>query len=45
MSLDPVVAVLARQLQPVTTEGFRATAEKVTGLDLEAFFQSNVRVR
>jgi hypothetical protein len=43
--LDPVVAVLARQLEPVTTAGFRATAERVTGLDLEGFFRNNVRVR
>jgi predicted metalloprotease with PDZ domain len=45
MSLDSVVAVLARQLTPVTTAGFQATAEKVTGLDLGSFFRSNVRVR
>ncbi len=45
MNLDPVVAVLARQLAPVTTAGFKATAEKVTGLDLDSFFRSNVRVR
>jgi hypothetical protein len=45
MSLDPVVAVLARQLEPVTTAGFQNTAEKVTGLDLDSFFRSNVRVR
>jgi hypothetical protein len=44
-SLDPVVAVLARQVEPVTTAGFKATAEKVTGLDLDAFFRANVRVR
>jgi hypothetical protein len=45
MSLDPVVAVLARQLEPVTTVGFQATAERVTGLDLDSFFRFNVRVR
>jgi hypothetical protein len=45
LSLDPVVAVLARQLEPVTTAGFKATAERVTGLDLGAFFRANVRVR
>jgi predicted metalloprotease with PDZ domain len=42
MSLDPVVAVLARQVTPVTTASFRATAERVTGLDLESFFRVNV---
>jgi hypothetical protein len=45
MSLDPVVAVLARQLQPVTTAGFEALAERVTGLELGAFFRANVDVR
>ncbi len=45
MNLDAVVAVLARQLAPVTTAGFQITAEKVTGLDLDSFFRSNVRVR
>jgi hypothetical protein len=45
MSLDSVVAVLARQLVPVTTAGFQATAEKITGLDLDSFFRSNVHVR
>ena len=45
MSLDPVVAVLARQPEPVTTSDFRLTAEKVTGLDLGDFFRDNVRVR
>lgn len=45
MSLDPVVAVLSRQLEPVTTEGFQRTAERVTGLDLDSFFRANVRVR
>lgn len=46
MRLDPVVAVLARQLEPVTTAGFQATAEKVTGLDLDAFFRTRVgRIR
>jgi predicted metalloprotease with PDZ domain len=44
VSLDPVVAVLARQLQPVTTAGFRTIAERVTGLDLAAFFSANVDV-
>jgi predicted metalloprotease with PDZ domain len=42
VSLDAVVAVLARQQAPVTTAGFRATAERVTGLDLGAFFRSRV---
>lgn len=46
MSLDPVAAVLARQREPVTTAGFRATAERVTGLDLGSFFRTRVgRVR
>jgi predicted metalloprotease with PDZ domain len=46
MNLDAVVAVLARQQEPVTTAGFRATAEKVTGLDLGSFFRTRVgRVR
>jgi predicted metalloprotease with PDZ domain len=45
MALDPVVAVLARQQEPVTTAGFQTTAEKVTGLDLDSFFRSNVRLR
>lgn len=42
VSLDAVVAVLARQQAPVTTAGFRATAEGVTGLDLGGFFRSRV---
>jgi hypothetical protein len=42
VSLDAVVAVLGRQAAPVTTAGFRATAEKVTGLDLGGFFRSRV---
>jgi hypothetical protein len=42
LSLDPVVAVLARQYEPVTTAGFRATAERVTGLDLGPFFRTRV---
>ncbi len=46
MNLDAVVAVLARQEEPVTTAGFRATAERVTGLDLGGFFRSRAaRVR
>jgi hypothetical protein len=45
MSLDAVVAVLARQLEPVTTKGFETTAEQVTGLNLDSFFRANVRVR
>jgi len=42
VSLDAVAAVLARQAAPVTTAGFRATAERVTGLDLASFFRSRV---
>ncbi|HEU4427725.1 MAG TPA: hypothetical protein VFT98_03140 [Myxococcota bacterium] len=42
MSLDAVAAVLARQAAPVTTAGFRATAENVTDLDLAGFFRSRV---
>jgi len=42
VTLDAVVAVLARQAAPVTTAGFRATAEKVSGLDLGGFFRSRV---
>jgi hypothetical protein len=42
MSLDPVVAVLARQKTPVTTAGFQATAERVTNLDLGPFFRARV---
>jgi len=42
MSLDSVVTVLARQAAPVTTAGFRTTAERVTGLDLAGFFRSQV---
>jgi predicted metalloprotease with PDZ domain len=45
VSLDAVVAVIGRQTQPVTTVGFRATAEKVTGLDLSGFFRSRVEIR
>ncbi|HEY8123411.1 MAG TPA: hypothetical protein VII78_18980 [Myxococcota bacterium] len=46
LGLDAVVAVLARQAEPVTTAGFRATAERITGLDLGSFFRSRVgRVR
>lgn len=41
-SLDDVVALLATQLEPVTTNGFRAAAEKATGLDLAGFFQREV---
>jgi hypothetical protein len=44
-SLDPVVAILARQPEPVTTARFKTTAEKVTGLDLDNFFRNNIRVR
>ena len=41
-NLDDVVAELARKRQPVSTASFRATAERVSGLDLDAFFQSRV---
>jgi hypothetical protein len=41
-NLDDVVAELARKRQPVSTTSFRATAEHVSGLDLDAFFQSRV---
>jgi hypothetical protein len=44
LSLDAVVAVLARQPEDVTTAGFKTTAERVTGLDLDSFFRSNVGV-
>ncbi len=41
-NLDRVVAVLARQRDPVTTEGFRALAERITGLDLGSFWRTRV---
>ena len=41
-TLDDVVAELARKRQAVSTASFRATAEHVSGLDLDAFFQSQV---
>jgi len=42
LSLDAVVAVLARRDEAITTADFRATAGRVTGLDLDAFFRTNV---
>ncbi|MGH7288309.1 MAG: hypothetical protein ACREI8_09865, partial [Myxococcota bacterium] len=41
-NLDDVVAELARKRQPVSTATFRATAEHVSGLDLDGFFESRV---
>jgi hypothetical protein len=42
-SLDHVVRALAGQRASLTTEDFRALAEKVTGLDLERFFRKQLR--
>ncbi len=45
-NLDSVLAALARQDEPITTAGFRTLAERLSGIDLEAFFRSEVgRVR
>ncbi len=41
-NLDDVVAELARKRQPVSTASFHATAEHVSGLDLDAFFRGQV---
>ena len=41
-TLDDVVAELARKRQPVSTASFRASAEQVSGLALDAFFASQV---
>ncbi len=41
-SLDDVVALLAAQLEPVTTASFQATAEEATSLDLDPFFRREV---
>jgi predicted metalloprotease with PDZ domain len=41
-NLDDVVAELARRRQAVSTSAFHSTAEHVSGLDLDAFFESKV---
>lgn len=42
-SLDDVLRALIAADRPITTEGFRNAAERVTGLRLERFFRNNVR--
>jgi hypothetical protein len=41
-NLDDVVAELSRKRQAVSTSSFHATAEQLSGLDLDAFFASRV---
>jgi hypothetical protein len=41
-TLDDVVAELARKRQAVSTASFQTTAEQVSGLELDAFFKSQV---
>lgn len=41
-NLDDVLRALVATDVPITTEGFRQTAEKATGLDLAPFFRDNV---
>jgi len=41
-NLDDVVAELSRRRQPVSTSSFQATAEQVSGLELDAFFANRV---
>jgi hypothetical protein len=42
-SLDHVLRALVGQRASLTTDGFRALAEQVTGLDLERFFRRHLR--
>jgi predicted metalloprotease with PDZ domain len=41
-TLDDVVAELAHKRLAVSTSTFQSTAEQVSGLDLDAFFQTRV---
>jgi len=41
-TLDDVVAELARKRQPISTASFQATAEQVSGLELDGFFRTQV---
>jgi hypothetical protein len=41
-NLDDVVAELARNRQAVSTASFQATAESVSGIELDAFFRAKV---
>jgi hypothetical protein len=41
-TLDDVVAELARKRQAVSTASFQATAEQISGLDLDDFFRTKV---
>jgi hypothetical protein len=41
-NLDDVVAELARTRQAISTSAFHTTAERVSGLDLDAFFRTRV---
>jgi len=41
-NLDDVVAELTRKRQGVSTASFQATAERVSGVDLDAFFRDRV---
>jgi len=41
-NLDDVVAELARKRKGISTASFKATAERVSGIDLDAFFREKV---
>jgi hypothetical protein len=41
-TLDDVVAELARRRQAVSTSSFQATAEQISGLELDEFFRTKV---